>query len=122
MHAADATTALSDLGFLAYKHYWSRTLARTILAVPAKRAITIADLRDETYIAAEDIVATLQGMGVVEQRKRGGAELVINKAAVRAWAERGKVDLKECIDVEAFTVKLSEEESGEDRDEDEVEG
>jgi histone acetyltransferase HTATIP len=110
-------TALSDLGFLAYKHYWSRTLARTILAIPPKRAITIADLRDETYIAAEDIIATLQGMNVMEQKKRGGAELVINKASVRAWAERGHVDLKEIIDVEAFTVKMSEDESEEDEEE-----
>lgn len=101
---------------MAYQHYWSRTLARTILAVPAKRTLTIADLRDETYIAAEDIITTLQAMDVLEHKKRGRAEMVINKASVRAWAERGNVDLKEIIDVDAFTIETSEVESEEEDD------
>ncbi|KAF2687802.1 hypothetical protein K458DRAFT_294644 [Lentithecium fluviatile CBS 122367] len=109
---------LSDLGRLAYTHYWSRTLARTILAIPPKSTITIADLRDETYITVEDIIVTLQGMHVIEHKKRAGADTVVNKASVRAWAERGKVDLKDIIDTEAFIIEASEEES-EEGDEDE---
>lgn len=117
---SDALPALSDLGRLAYTHYWSRTLARTILAIPSKRAITIADIRDETYITADDIIVTLQDMGVLEHRKRGGADAVVNKASVRAWAEKGNVDLREIVDSEAFVVASSEEESEEDEaDEDE---
>jgi histone acetyltransferase HTATIP len=59
-----------------------------------------------TYIVPDDIIATLQSMNVLEQKKRGGAEVVINKARVRAWAESHKVDLKKWpVDEEAFVVR-----------------
>lgn len=104
----DFATALSDLGRIAYIHYWSQTLARTILACPSKRTLTVQDLREKTYIVPEDIIATLQAMDVLEQKKRGGAEAVINKAKVRAWAETWKVDLtKTPVDSEAFVVSES---------------
>ena len=83
-------TALSDLGHRAYTHYWSQTLSRTILSLPPSktRTITILDLRDETYIVPEDIIATLQSMEVLETRKKGGkTEVVINREKVRRWVE-----------------------------------
>jgi histone acetyltransferase HTATIP len=47
-------------------------------------------------------------MDVLEHKKRGGAEAVINKARVRAWAETHKVDLKSLpVDPEAFVVRES---------------
>ncbi|KAF1939606.1 histone acetyltransferase MYST2 [Clathrospora elynae] len=96
---------LSDLGRIAYIHYWSQTLARTILSCPSKKTLTVQDLRDKTYIVPEDIIATLQVMEVLEQKKRGGAEAVINKAKVRAWADTHKVDLnKHPVDPEAFSI------------------
>ncbi|KAF1949301.1 hypothetical protein CC80DRAFT_497616 [Byssothecium circinans] len=100
---------LSDLGRLAYTHYWSQTLARTILMIPAKRIFTIAHLRDETYITVDDIISTLESMGVLEQKKRGGAEAMVNKSKVRAWAERNKVDLKSPINLEAFVPHVRED-------------
>ena len=64
------------------------------------------DLREKTYIVPEDIIATLQTMDVLEQKKRGGANAVINKAKVRAWADMHKVDLKAClVDSDAFVVR-----------------
>lgn len=97
---------LSDLGRIAYMHYWSQTLARTILSCPSKRTLTVQDLREKTYIMPEDIIATLQAMHVLEQKKRGGAEVVINKAKVRAWAEASKVDLNKLpVDADAFVVR-----------------
>ncbi|PVH96363.1 hypothetical protein DM02DRAFT_617271 [Periconia macrospinosa] len=110
---------LSDLGRLAYTHYWSQTLARTILAVPSKQTLSIMDLRDETYIAVEDIINTLQEMDVLEHKKRGGAQALINKSKVRLWAERNKANLKNPIDPEAFVVETESEEEDEDEDEDE---
>jgi histone acetyltransferase HTATIP len=45
-------------------------------------------------------------MDVLEQKKRGGANAVINKAKVRAWADTHKVDLKVCpVDSDAFVVR-----------------
>ncbi|KAJ4375270.1 SAS complex subunit [Neocucurbitaria cava] len=97
---------LSDLGRLAYMHYWSATLARTVLSFPSKKTLTILDLREKTYIVSEDIIATLQAMDVLDHKKRGGAEAVINKAKVRAWAEKHRVDLKwSPVDPEAFVVR-----------------
>ncbi|KAH7363678.1 acyl-CoA N-acyltransferase [Pyrenochaeta sp. MPI-SDFR-AT-0127] len=97
---------LSDLGRLAYMHYWSATLARTILTCPSKKTLTVLDLREMTYIVPEDIIATLQAMEVLDHKKRGGADAVINKAKVRAWAENHKVNLKSWpVDPDAFVVR-----------------
>lgn len=97
---------LSDLGRIAYMHYWSQTLARAVLSCPSKRTLTVQDLREKTYIVPEDIIATLQAMDVLEQKKRGGAEVVINKAKVRAWAEASKVDITRLpVDADAFVVR-----------------
>ena len=64
------------------------------------------DLREKTYIVPEDIIATLQAMDVLEQKKKGGADAVINKARVRAWADRHKVDLKAIpVDPDAFVAR-----------------
>lgn len=63
-------------------------------------------MREKTYIVPEDIIATLQTMDVLEQKKKGGADAVINKAKVRAWADTHKVDLKACpVDPDAFVVR-----------------
>jgi histone acetyltransferase HTATIP len=63
-------------------------------------------LREKTYIVPEDIIATLQTMDVLEQKKKGGADAVINKARVRAWADTHKVDLKACpVDPDAFVAR-----------------
>jgi len=87
-------------------HYWSQTLARTILSCPSKRTLTVQDLREKTYIVPEDIIATLQAMDVLDQKKRGGAEVVINKAKVRAWANANRVNVKALpVDAEAFLVR-----------------
>lgn len=47
-------------------------------------------------------------MDVLEHKKKGGAEAVINKARVRAWAESHNVTLKNIpVDPEAFVVRES---------------
>lgn len=114
--------ALSDLGHRAYTHYWSHTLSRTILSLPPSksRTITVMDLRNETYIVPEDIIATLQSMEVLESRKKGGkTEVVINREKVRKWVESkglggvkgGKgVGLENPIDPDGFIEQESEEE------------
>jgi histone acetyltransferase HTATIP len=45
-------------------------------------------------------------MDVLEYKKRGGAEAVINKAKVKAWAESHNVSLKGSpVDPDAFVVR-----------------
>jgi len=97
---------LSDLGRKAYTHYWSTTLARTILSSPSKRPLTVSNLVESTYIVPEDIVATLQAMDVLETRQK---KTVINKARVRAWAEKWGVELKgRPVEAGAFVVRVRE--------------
>jgi histone acetyltransferase HTATIP len=68
-----------------------------------------------TYIVPEDIMATLQAMHVLEQKKRGGAEAVINKAQVKAWADKNNVDLKSCpVDPDAFIIRERSRSSSEE--------
>jgi histone acetyltransferase HTATIP len=86
-------------------HYWAQTLARTLLGAPAKKTLSVLDLRDRTYITPDDIMATLQDMDVLEQKKRGGAEVVINKAKVRAWVEARRMDLSNPVDPGAFALR-----------------
>lgn len=100
-----AVAALSELGRRGYMHYWSQTLARVILALPSKKTVTVNDLKYETYIVPDDIIATLQSMDVLDHKKRGGADAVINKAKVRAWVERNKVDMKSPVDPSAFIAR-----------------
>ncbi|KAF2195402.1 hypothetical protein K469DRAFT_543734 [Zopfia rhizophila CBS 207.26] len=100
---------LSELGKCGYQHYWSQTVARTILAASSKKTLSVLDIRNETYIVPEDIIATLQAMDVLEQKKRGGANAVINKAKVKAWVEANKVDLTPPVDVNGFVEVEAEE-------------
>ena len=75
------------------------------MSCPSKKTLTVQDLGQKTFIVPDDIITTLQAMDVMEQKKRGGAEFVINKAKVRAWVEKHKVDLKSPVDEEAFTLR-----------------
>jgi hypothetical protein len=80
------------------------------LSAPAKKTLTVMDLRNETYIVPEDIITTLQDMDVLEHRKRGGAEAVVNKAAVRRWMELNKVGMQGPVDPEGFIQQVDDDE------------
>jgi histone acetyltransferase HTATIP len=63
----------------------------------------------------DDIIATLQAMDVLEHKKKGGAEAVVNKAKVKAWAESHNVDLKNSpVDPEAFVIRESSRSASEE--------
>ncbi|KAJ4346526.1 SAS complex subunit [Didymosphaeria variabile] len=106
---------LSSHGYAAYMHYWSQTLARTVVQWP-DRQLTVEELHEETAIAVDDIHNTLSAMGVLERRKKG---VVVNRARVRAWAEVSGVGLESPIDEEAFVVRSDDEEDEDEEDEDE---
>ena len=75
---------------------------RYILGVPLKKAVTIKEVSDETYILQDDLVSALKEMDVVEKRKTGSGNVVVNKSKVRAWGERHGVSTKSLIDLDAF--------------------
>ncbi|KAF2088582.1 hypothetical protein K490DRAFT_55983 [Saccharata proteae CBS 121410] len=107
---------LSELGRKGYTAYWSATIARFVLSAPTKKTVTLRSISEATYILLEDIVATLKEMGVLEHRKKGQAEAVINKTVVRAWAARNGVSMTPPVDSDAF-IEWEDEESEEEEGE-----
>ncbi|KAF2196921.1 hypothetical protein GQ43DRAFT_335147, partial [Delitschia confertaspora ATCC 74209] len=96
---------LSEPGRRGYQRYWSQAVARTLLAAPTKKTLTVLDIRNETYIDPEDIITTLQKMQVLDHMKRAGSEAVINKAKLRVWVQANHVDLTPPVDKDGF-VKM----------------
>jgi hypothetical protein len=94
--------ALSELGRRAYMNYWSATIARFIAKASPKEAVTVKSISAGTYILPEDVVASLKEMDAVERRKIGDAEAVINRAKVRSWMTRHRVDIAGPIDADAI--------------------
>lgn len=105
---------LSTLGRKGYINYWCGEVARYILGCSKQKTVRIKEVSEETWIMAEDVVAALKEMDVLENRKTASGSIVVNKSKVRAWAEKYKVSLEPVVDVEAFVEEegssiLSEE-------------
>ena len=58
---------LSDLGLLSYRSYWSQTLLEVF--VSRREPVSIAELSDLTAMTTDDIISTLQHMGLVKYYK-----------------------------------------------------
>jgi len=102
-------TALSELGRQAYIRYWSGVIARYIIALPARKTVTVQKICEDTYIVQDDITTTLKDMGILEHKKKGGANVVINKAKVREWAATNHVNMDSPIDLDAFQFRETSE-------------
>jgi GNAT superfamily N-acetyltransferase len=113
---------LSVLGRKGYVVFWCGEVARYVLKAPMKKAVSVKEISEETYILQEDVVAALKEMDVLEKRKTAAGNVVLNKSKVKAWAERHGVSEKPLIDVEAFIEEVEWEEDGEEElEEDEEE-
>ncbi|KAI3685183.1 hypothetical protein L6452_34420 [Arctium lappa] len=98
---------LSDLGLLSYRGYWTRVLLDILKK--HKGNISIKELSDMTAIKAEDILATLQALELIQYRKgqhvicadpkvldrhlkaagRGGLEVDVSKLIWTPYKEQG---------------------------------
>ena len=94
--------ALSDLGRRGYLSFWSATVARYMLASPARKTSTVKSISDETYILPDDIIAALKEMNVLNGKKRADGTAIVNKAKVREWAKVNGVDLEPVVDSDGF--------------------
>jgi len=56
---------LSDLGLLGYRSYWSQVLV-DLLRAEATAALSVADISARTMMKTDDIVSTLQVLGVIQ--------------------------------------------------------
>lgn len=93
---------LSTLGRKGYINYWCGEVARYILGCSKQKTVRIKEVSEDTWIMAEDVVAALKEMDVLENRKTASGSIVVNKSKVRAWAEKNKVSLEPVVDVDAF--------------------
>lgn len=59
---------LSDLGLVSYRGYWTRELLK-ILQDESKQFVSIKDLSEMTMIKTEDIISTLQHLGLLAYTK-----------------------------------------------------
>jgi hypothetical protein len=109
--------ALSELGRRAYTNFWAATIARYILKLPTKKTITVKAISEATYIIPDDIIATLKEMQVLEHRKKGDAEAVINKAQIKHWAATNRVDMASPVDENAFVNRPEEQDEEEEEEE-----
>ncbi|RMZ30160.1 hypothetical protein D0859_05736 [Hortaea werneckii] len=108
---------LSQLGRKGYIVYWCGEVYRYLMSCHLKKTVTIKEISEETYIMQEDVVAALREMDLVESRKTASGSVVVNKAKLRAWAEKVGVSTEPLIDENAFVEdEVSEEdvESGSD--------
>ena len=64
---------LSDLGLLSYRSYWKYELL-TLISEHPRRSLTVLDLVKMTSVKADDIVATLQHLGLT--KCSGGNEVL----------------------------------------------
>lgn len=66
---------LSDLGLLSYRSYWTWVLTGLLRTLPEGEEISIFDVMTRTSIRSEDIIATLQHLGLLKYQ---GGNVVIN--------------------------------------------
>jgi hypothetical protein len=59
---------LSDLGYVSYRSYWSRVLLE-VLCMHKRRNLSVNELSSFTSIKREDIISTLQHLGLVRYVK-----------------------------------------------------
>lgn len=121
---------ISDLGKKGYRRYWGAEIARWLLGVKetdrkkGKGMVDVEMVSRETWIAAEDCLAVLREMDVVEKagRGKGTVERVrIDKARVREWVKREGLGLERVVDEEGFVEGYAIREVEVEEDEEVVE-
>jgi histone acetyltransferase MYST1 len=60
---------LSDLGKISYRSYWTYILMKFFSQTNAKENLGVADISKRTAIKTEDIISTLQSLGMVQSWK-----------------------------------------------------
>lgn len=116
--------------------YWAGMICRYIVGLPKSvKSVSVGAVSEGTLILAEDVVATLREMGVLERRASVGGTgkgkkslgaagaanplgyAVVSKARVREWMVRHKVSPRSPIVKEAFDLPdLSDESEMEESD------
>lgn len=94
--------ALSDLGKHGYLSFWSSTIARYILSLPTRKATSVKDISENTFILPDDIIAALREMNVMRSKALVEGTASVNKANVRDWAMKNRVNLEPVVEPDNF--------------------
>jgi hypothetical protein len=99
---------LSALGRRGYIAFWCAEVARCILAAPGKKALSVKEISEATFILPEDVAAAVREMDVCEMgRKTASGSVVVKKERVRLWSQKMGVKPEPLVDVEAFTKEYA---------------
>lgn len=92
---------LSELGRRGYMQFWEARIARTILGMRGKKAMSVIEVARECWVLTDDVRESLKRMGVLGARRKDGG-VAVSKKAVRDWASRTGVDLTPPVRDDAF--------------------
>ncbi|KAG8529335.1 uncharacterized protein KY384_005971 [Bacidia gigantensis] len=92
---------LSELGKRGYMQFWEARIARTILGMKGRSSIIVSDVAKEAWVLTEDVIASLNRMGVLGAKRKDGS-LAVSKKNVKEWAARTNADLRSPISEDAF--------------------
>lgn len=84
---------LSELGRRGYLRFWSARVARSILAAPVKKVVTVKWISENAFMLPDDVTAALKEMNVLNVKRKVDGTAVVNKAKVREWAKGNGVDV-----------------------------
>lgn len=83
---------LSEMGKKGYMQFWEARIARKVLGMKGKQAMSVAELARECWVLSEDVVASLKRMDVLGAKRKDGS-LGISKKLVREWVVKTGADL-----------------------------
>jgi hypothetical protein len=95
------------MGRRGYQRFWAARVARQVLGLRGKSSLTVEELAQKCWMLVEDVAGTLKIMGVCEIRKKSDG-VGIAKTRIKEWVEREGIDLRDPIDMEAFTEPWSQ--------------
>lgn len=129
---------ISDLGKKGYRRFWAGEIARWLLGLEVDEVVDVEMCSQATWIAADDCLAVLREMGIVEEagmgpprlkkKKEGEGEeevvetevppvkdvprVRVSKDAVRQWVAKNGISLERTCDpagfVEGYAMKPEE--------------
>lgn len=66
--------------------------------------MSIEELVDSTWISPEDVISTLEAMGVVKSGPKAPVEAVVIRDEVETWTMQHRIKMDPVIDAGAFTL------------------
>ena len=103
---------LSEMGKRGYMQFWEARIARTILGMKGKKAMSVSELARACWILHEDMIASLKRMDVLGAKRKDGS-INVSRKLVREWALRTGADLRPPVTEAGFVDPQARENGNE---------